>query len=136
MATITRWKFEIGGTNYYLFPRNPDRYGGDTYWNYESRHTELDVIGAATPTIQVHGFRGARRAIRFTAIPGYMMRVLQDFYLRHITIRNCRDHLYPDSPQFGCFVESFSPNVHPTVGNFPGTGEDTWDLEIELLRVA
>ena len=92
------------------------------------------MIGSNAPHIQVDGFR-ARRTIRFTAIPGYMMRTLQGFFQRHETIENCRDHLYPTSPVFSCFIAGFTPVIHPTAGDFPGTGEDTYDLEMILIRM-
>lgn len=134
MAVI-RWRFDVGGTNDYEFERNPDRYGGDTYWVREPRMSEIEIIGSSTPTVQVDGFAGARRSIRFTAITGPMMRTLQDFYLRKLLISNCRDHLFNNTPPFGCHIISFTPNVHPTIGNFPGSEEDTWDLEMILLRL-
>ena len=133
---VTRWIFDYGGTNQYNFPRNPNRHGGDTYWQYEPRLTELDIIGANSPTIQVDGFRGARRTIRFVAITGTMMRALEKFFHRNAVIANCRDHLYPTTPNFSCYVVAFSPNVHPTTGSFPGSTEDTWDLEISLVRMS
>ena len=112
--SIIRWRFDFGGTYDYTFPRNPDSGGGDSYWMYEPRMSELYVIGANLPNIQIDGFRGARRSIRFTAITGDMMRTLQNFYLREAVIHNCRDHLYPTTDQFSCFIESFSSNIHPT----------------------
>jgi hypothetical protein len=131
----TRWIFDYGGVNQYNFPRNPDRYGGDTYWQSELRLSELDIIGANSPTIQVDGFRGSRRTIRFTAITGVMMRELEKFYYRRVTIANCRDHLYSTTLSFSCFVIAFSPSVRPTIGNFPGSSEDTWDLEMTVVRM-
>jgi len=132
---VTRWRFDIGGTYDYTFPRNPDRYGGDSYWRYEPRMTELDVIGASVPSIQVDGFRGARRTLRFTAVTGTMMRTLQNFFLRKQIVNNCRDHLYPTTPQFGCFVAAFVAAVRPTIGTFPSSGEDTYDVEMTLIRM-
>lgn len=132
----TYWRFDISGWYEYTFPRNPDRYGGDTYWQYEARMTELDIIGSNSPTIQVDGFRGARRVLRFTAITGTMMRVLQNFFLRKQVINNCRDHLYSTSPQFNCFIASFTSVLRPTVGTFPASGEDTYDIEIALIRMS
>lgn len=134
--TVTRWIFDYGGTYYYLFPRNPDRNGGDTYWVADSRSTEVDIIGSSLPYVQTDGFKGARRVVRFTAITGDMMRYLQDFYFRNTIISNCRDHLYPTTPQFSCYILSFSTTLHPTVGAFPGSGEDTWDLEMQLVRMS
>lgn len=131
----TRWRLDIGGVYDYTFPRNPDRYGGDSYWVRDARLTEMDIIGSSTPTIQIDGFTGAKRILRFTAITGTMMRLLQDFYLRKQSISTCRDHLYPTTPSFSCFVTSFTPILHPTTGSFPGSGEDTWDLEMTLLRL-
>jgi hypothetical protein len=136
MTDVTRWVFDYGGANHYSFPRNPDRYGGDTYWIYEPRMTEIEVIGASLPSIQIDSFAGARRTVRFTAITGAMMRALQDFYFRAEIIENCRDHLYSTTPSFDCFIVGFNPTVHPTSGDFPGTGEDTWDLEMTLMRMS
>lgn len=137
MSSVIYWVFDYNGTNHYQFPRNPDRYGGDTYWSYEMRYSEMDVIGSATPTVQYGGFRGATRTIRFTAITGSMMRTLQKFYMRGSTVSHCRDHLYESevSPEFSCLVIDFRPEIHPTMGNFPGSGEDTFDLEMTLMRV-
>ena len=134
--TVQRWVFDEGGPNGYTFPRNPDRYGGDTYWSYQMRANEVDIIGASLPTIQADGFRGARRVIRFTAITGDMMRALQRFYLNMEVIENCKDHLYGSTIAFNCFIEGFTPVIHPTAGSFPGTTEDTYDLEITLVRMS
>lgn len=134
--TVTYWIFDAGGLYAYTFPRNPDRFGGDTYWSYEARITELDIVGANTPTIQVDGFSGARRVLRFTAITGTMMRTLQNFFLRGLVIANCRDHLYSTSPQFSCFIISFTAALRPSGGNFPGSGEDTYDVEMTLIRMS
>ena len=134
--SVVRWRFDFGGLYDYTFTRNPDRGGGDSYWMYEPRMSELHVIGANLPNIQVDGFRGARRSIRFTAITGTMMRTLQNFYLRESIIHNCRDHLYSTTDQFSCFVESFSSSIHPTIGTFPGSGEDTYDVEMTMIRMA
>ena len=134
---VTRWIFDTGGQKEYQFPRNPDRNGGDTYWAYEFRYNEIDVLGSMLPTVHVDGFRGARRTLRFTAITGTMMRTLQTFYFSRAVIRNCRDHLYGQTPPFNCLIASFTPAIHPTLGNsFPGSGEDTWDLEMTLIRVS
>jgi len=132
---VTRWFFDVGGGSEYEFPRNPDRYGGDTFWVYESVSTEIDMVNANLPSIQLLGFRGSRRILRFTAITGTMLRKLQDFYLANVAIENCRDHLYPTSPEFDCVIEGFVPTVHPSSGNFPGSGEDTYDLEITLVKI-
>lgn len=136
MTDVIRWRFDTGGSHDYTFERNPDRSGGDTFWSRETRMSELDVIGGNTPTIQVDGFRGAKRTIRFTAITGSMMRVLQNFYYRAEIIYNCSDHLYSTTPLFNCFVTSFIATIHPTIGNFPGSGEDTYDVETILLRMS
>jgi len=88
------------------------------------------------PTIQFDGFNGARRTLRFTAITGSMMRTLETFYLKGAVVENCRDHLYPTTTTFKCFMESFTPSVHPTHGNFPGSGEDSYDLEMVLIKMS
>jgi len=134
-----RWNFDAGGANDYTFARNPDRYGGDTFWAYEPRLTEFDIIGANLPTLQIDGFRGARRTLRFTAITGNMMRVLQNFFLRKAIINNCRDHLYTGaSPfiSFNCFVVGFVSTLHPSSGTFPGSGEDTYDVEMTIIKMS
>lgn len=136
MTDVIRWRFDAGGSYDYTFARNPDRYGGDTFWSRETRMSELNVIGSNTPTIQVDGFKGARRTIRFTAITGTMMRVLRDFYYRTAVIYNCFDHLYPTTSSFDCFITSFIATIHPTIGNFPGSGEDTYDVEMVLLKMS
>jgi ERCC4-related helicase len=52
-------------------------------------------------------------------------------------ILNCRDHLYgTTADQFNCFILEFSPSVHPTMGSFPGSGEDTYDLQMVLVRTS
>ena len=127
--TVTRWTFNSGA---YTFPRNPDRFGGDTYWLYEPKITEVDVIGANKTRIQLDGFRGATRTIKFTAITGTMMRVLQYYYLSGQTIPSCTDHF---GGLFDCFISSFMSVIHPTIGTFPGSGEDTWDLEMVLIMM-
>jgi len=134
---VVYWVFEYGNANEYVFIRNPDRYGGDTYWVSQPRMQEIEVIGASLPSIQFDGFNGARRTLRFTAIHGDMMRELQGFYYAGETIHNCRDHLYDtgNSPEFSCFIESFTPTIHPTHGDFPGSGEDTYDLEMVLIKM-
>lgn len=134
--TVTRWIFDTGGTNQYIFERNPDRNGGDSYWVYAPRMSEVEIIGAKLPSVQTDGFSGAKRTIRFTSITGAMLRTLQDFYLRNETIDNCTDHLYNTTPNFSCLITSFTPMIHPSNGNFPGSGEDTWDLEMTLLRLS
>lgn len=130
------WKFDVGGLYSYTFPRNPNRYGGDTYWKHEARMTELDIIGANSPTIQIDGFRGARRVLKFAVITGIMMRELQNFFLRKQVINNCRDHLYNTSPQFSCFIIIFTSILRPTIGPFPASGEDTYDVEMTLIRMS
>jgi len=135
MAEVQRWVFDEDGPDEYTFPRNPDRRGGDTYWRYQARYNEVDILGASLPTIHADGFRGARRTIRFTAIPGDMMRKLEEFWLKLSVINNCRDHLYDTTKHFNCFIESFNPTLAPTTGNFPGSGEDTYDLEMTLIRM-
>ena len=64
------------------------------------------------------------------------MRTLQKFYLNMEVIENCKDHLYGLTMPFNCFIESFIPVLHPTAGNFPGTAEDTWDLEMTLVKMS
>ena len=136
MATVIRWRLDAGGAYDYTFPRNPDRYGGDTNWVREPRMSENEVIGSTIPNIQVDGFKGARRTIRFTAITGTMMRTLQNFYNRTAIITNCTDHLYPTTALFSCFVASFTPTIHPTIGSCPGSGEDTYDVEMTLIKMS
>jgi hypothetical protein len=130
--TVTYWKFDVGGTYSYTFPRNPDRNGGDSYWVREIRMSELSVIGSSKPYIQVDGFNAARRNIKFTAITGTMMRTLQTFYSRYQPIYNCLDHL---GNGFNCMIVNFNSTIHPTIGTFPGSGEDTYDLDMTLLRL-
>jgi hypothetical protein len=127
---VTRWNF-----GEYMFSRNPDRNGGDTYWIYEQKLSEVDVIGSNTTRLQLDGFKGARRTLRFTAITGDMMRTLQFYYMAGETIPYCRDHLYPQTDFFTCYILSFSSTPHPTIGGFPGSGEDTWDVEMTLLKM-
>lgn len=134
MSEVIRWVFDTGGFHHYLFIRNPDRYGGDTFWVSEPRSTEFDIISSNSPNIQIDGFRSSR-TIRFSAITGTMTRTLQQFFLRREIILNCTDHLYPTSPKFNCFIVSFTPNIRPTSGLFPGSGEDTYDLEMVLVRM-
>lgn len=134
MAT-TYWIFDEGGDTEYTFERNPDRYGGDTYWRYQVRANEVSIVGSSSPSIQVDGFNGARRTIRFTAITGNMFRTLEAFWLNMEIIPNCKDHLYDTTPSFACFIESFIPTIHPTIGDFPGSTEDTWDLEMTIIRI-
>lgn len=133
--SVIRWIFESGGINEYVFPRNPNRGGGDSYWSFTPKMSEAEIIGANITHIQVDGFAGARRSILFTAITGTMMRTLQNFYLRGEIVYNCTDHLYPTTPMFDCFILSFTSTFHPTVGTFPGSGEDTYDVEMELIRM-
>ncbi len=135
--SVIRWIFDYGGDNAYIFPRNPDRYGGDTYWVWELRANEVDLVGSSVPSVQVDAFRGAKRTIRFTAITGNMKRQLQEFYMSREVVSNCRDHLYPTEghEQFHCFILSFTSQFHPTIGDFPGSEEDTWDVEMTLLKI-
>lgn len=134
--SVIRWIFDFGGASPYTFTRNPDRSAGDSYWVYEQRGQELDVIGASLPTYQIDGFKGAIRSLRFTAITGSMMRTLQTYYLNAAVIPNCRDHLYPTSPEFNCIIIEFTPTIHPAYGSFPGSGEDTYDLDMALMRIS
>jgi len=135
MTAITRWFFDYGGGNQYSFPRNPDRNGGDTSWIYEPKLSTFDIVGANAPTFQIDGFSGARRVLKFTAITGTMTRALQDFFLRKEIISGCRDHLYPTHAEFSCFVISFNTTIHPTIGDFPGSGEDTYDVEMTIIKM-
>jgi hypothetical protein len=132
---VDRWYFDYGGTYHYNFARNPDRYGGDTGWMFEPRMSEMEIIGANQSYIQIDGFMGARRNLKFTAITGTMARILENFFLRKAIIYNCRDHLYPTHPAFHCFITSFIQQAHPTVGDFPGSGEDTYDVEMTLVKM-
>ena len=132
--SVTRWIFNTGGSYHYEFPRNPDRGGGDTFWVSEPRLNEFSIIGSNSPNIQVDGVKSTR-TLRFTAITGNMMRTLQQFFLRKEIITSCTDHLYPTSPEFSCFISSFTPTIHPTRGTFPGSYEDTYDLEMVLIRM-
>jgi len=134
--SVTRWIFGYGTSTQYTFSRNPDRYGGDTGWLYEPKMTMFDIIGANAPAIQIDGFNGAQRVIKFTAITGTMTRTLQDFFLRKEIVNGCRDHLYPTHPAFSCFITNFVTSVHPTSGSFPGSGEDTYDVEITLIKMS
>ena len=133
--TVTRWQFDVGGLYEYIFTRNPDREGGDTFWVLQPRMTEFDIIGSNFPNVQIDGFR-ATRTLRFSAITGNMMRTLRNFFQRKTIISNCRDHLYPTTPGFSCFIVSFTPALHPTIGDFPGSGEDTYDLEMVIIRMS
>lgn len=133
MPTVVRWRFDIGGSYEYTFLRNPNRYGGDTGWQYEPRMSDMEVIGSNQPYIQIDGFSGATRTVRFTAITGSMTRRLRDFFLRKAIIYNCLDHLLLG--YFNCFIVSFSQQVRPTTGNFPGSGEDTYDVEMTLIKM-
>ncbi len=146
--SVTRWIFECGLYYEYIFERNPDRNGGDSFWQADMRYSEIDILGSALPTVHLNGFKGARRTLKFTAITGNMMRTLQDFYRRSQMIRNCMDHTgSPDfftpglitsygDHYFSCVIISFLPTYHPTYGSFPGTGEDTWDLEFTIIKVS
>ena len=134
MVTVTRWKFEVDRPLYYEFTRNPNRNGGDTGWVYAPRISELAVIGANSPAIQIDGYTG-RRTLRFTAITGNMTRKLQEFFLNKTTIERCRDHLYSTTAEFKCFIVSFTRVTHPTIGDFPGSGEDTYDVELTLVMM-
>ena len=133
--SIIRWVFESGGVDEYVFPRNPNRFGGDSYWRFQPKMSEAEIVGANITHIQIDGFAGARRTISFTAITGSMVRTLQNFYLRSDTIHNCTDHLYPTTPMFDCFIASFTAVFRPVMGVFPGSGEDTYDVEMELIRM-
>jgi hypothetical protein len=136
MTTVTRWVLDEGGDNEYTFPRNPDRSGGDTWWNTELRYTEVNPIGSNLPTVLVDGFNGGARTIKFTAIPGVMMRKLKEFYDRKDIIQNCKDHLYPTTKVFSCVFVDFKASFRPVISGFPGTYEDTWNVEVTMIRVA
>lgn len=134
--TVIRWKFDYGGTYEYSFPRNPDRYGGDSYWQRETRISEWSVINASRPNIQIDSFAGARRTLRFTSITGDMLRTLEGFYLRRQIIRNCTDHFVGTFySYFNCLIVEFTQSINPSTGSFPGSGEDTWDLEMVIIKV-
>lgn len=136
MTTVIRWIFDFGGTYEYLFPRNPDRYGGDSYWQREARISEWNVINSSRPNIQIDAFAGARRTLHFTSITGTMLRTLEGFYMRSQTIMNCRDHFFLSFfSSFNCLIVGFSPTINPSFSNFPGSGEDTWDLEMIIVKV-
>jgi len=132
--SVIRWVFDYGGTYHYEFPRNPNRFGGDTFWVSEPRSAEFNIIGSNAPSIQIDGFRSSR-SLHFTAVTGNMMRTLQQFFLRKEIIQSCRDHLYPTSSEFSCFIISFTPTIHPTIGDCPGSGEDTYDFEMVIIRM-
>jgi hypothetical protein len=132
---ITRWIFNYGLANQYNFTRNPDRAGGDSFWNFNMRSNEVAVIGSSTPIFHVDGYDGGRRTLKFTAITGDMLRTLQQFYLAGQVLTNCRDHLYPTTLSFSCLIVSFTPAIHPSYGTFPGSNEDTWDLEMVLVAM-
>lgn len=134
--SVTRWIFEYGGYYEYGFERNPDRRGGDTGWNYPVRGAEINILGANLTSYQIDGFSGGKRKLKFTAITGTMKRELEGFYLRGAIISNCSDHLYSIyGDNFSCFITEFFPTIHPTIGDFPGSGEDSWDLNMSLLRM-
>ncbi len=135
MVASLYWRFDTGGTYDYTFARNPDRIGGDTGWQYEPRMAEMEIVGANQSYVQIDGFMGARRTIRFTAITGTMSRTIENFFLRKQIIYNCTDHLYPTHPSFACFIVAFTRQFHPTVGDFPGSGEDTFDVEVTLVKM-
>ncbi len=136
MSTTTRWVFEAGNSSKeYVFPRNPNRYGGDSYWEYDLRMSELDIIGSSQSNIQIDGIRSGKRTLRFTFISGTMYRKLQDFYKSGLQINNCKDHLWTSTgvggtTTFKCVIVGFSGNIHPSLGD-----EDNYDLEMVLLRV-
>lgn len=132
MASVTRWVFDSGGAYQYNFPRNPDRAGGDSGWTFDPKMNLLSVLGANSPNIQIDGFNGAHRTVRFTAITGSMMRKLREFFIRQQIIYNCTDHL---SNEFDCFITSMNASFHPTTGTFPGSGEDTYDVEVQLIKM-
>ncbi len=132
--SVVRWVFDYGGSSHYSFPRNPDRFGGDTSWQYEPKLSVVSLVGASVPAIQIDGFT-VRRVLRFTAITGVMMRRLQIFYHRSTVIASCRDHLYGTTNAFSCFIISFIPTLHPTIGTVPGSSEDTYDLEMTIIKM-
>jgi len=135
MVDVNRWAFGIGTGYQYFFSRNPNRYGGDTDWVYEPRLTVMDIVGSNQSSIQIDGFKGARRTLRFTAITGTMKDALKEFFLRKQIIYECWDHRFPDTDAFNCFIISFAAQYHPTIGNFPGSGENTYDLEMTLIKM-
>ena len=136
MSDVVRWILDYGGQHEYRFPRNPDKPGGDTYWKRELRGTEINVLGSNLPMYFVDGFNGAKRDLHFSAIKGSMMRVLEQFYFRQAVIENCTDHLYPTTTKFSCMIIDFHARFRPVHGTFPGSYEDTWDLDMTLLRMS
>ena len=143
-SSYNYWVFES-----YTFQRNPDRVGGDTGWITNAKMNTVEIIGASKTRIQLDGFTSATRKLRFTAIPGSMMRKLQYFFLRGTTITTCVDHLYVENQGysgtsvFNCVITEFTMQIHPTSGNFPladtdvsyGSKEDTYDVDMTILRV-
>lgn len=131
---VIRWHFDSGGDNYYLFPRNPDRNGGDTFWQQKMRMKEFNVIGSTSPSLHITGFNGATRQLKFSAITGDMMRTLEAFYYRGNIIYNCRDHF---EYTFDCVITQFQPRVRPVMpGSTAGDGEDTYDLNMTIMRMS
>jgi len=130
--SVTYWIFSEGNADEYTFTRNPDRVGGDSGWVYEMRMTELDIINSSIPTVNVSGFRGGVRNIKYTAITGTMKRTLEDFYRAGTEITNCKDHLYATTGDvFSCIIASFASNLRPLL-----TAEDTWNVQMTLLRMS
>jgi hypothetical protein len=137
--------FDKGGEYVYIFERNPDRHGGDTGWKYILRYSQFNPIGGSFPNIHSDGFNGAIRTLRFTAVSGIMKRKLEAFYRRRAVINGCRDHLHGTfdetetrvTDMFSVFITDFSASPHPVNANsFPYTGEDTWDIEMTMMRVS
>ena len=128
--SVTRWVFDVGGSFQYTFAQNPDRSGGDSFWEFPLRSAEVEVLGSDQARLQLDGVNGAKRQLSFTGISGSMMRTLQDFYLRKAQINNCRDHLYSTTPQFNCYILSFKPTIRPSLFN-----EDFWALQMVLIKI-
>lgn len=128
---VTRWKLDVNGSYFYEIIQNPNRQGGDSGWKNPLRSTEVNILGANESNLQLDGVSGAKRTLTFTSVPGTMKRTLEDFFLRQAKISNCRDHLYPTTAQFNCYILEFTPNIRPSLFD-----EDRWDLTIVLMKVS
>jgi len=127
----------------YTFVRNPDRAGGDTYWVRSLRHEQINFVGSTVPSVQIGGFDGATRVLKFTAIAGSMMRELETLYYARNIIDTCWDHLYyPGDPgssvtePFQCLIIDFSAVFRPVLATASvGDGEDSWDVTMTILKM-
>ena len=128
--TVTRWVFDTGGAYAYTFARNPDRSGGDSGWKYSSKQSPVPLIGANRDNLQLDGIGSPTRDLKFTGVPGTMMRTLQDFYFRQQVILNCKDHRYSYTSAFNCVIVNFTANWHPSLWD-----EDVWDIQMTLYKV-